>query len=391
MFISLNHNKYLYNSDESQEKYSQLLSDMKSSVGAASARGVDAGEDPWAQVDRLKEALRRLQTVSAREIQELKEKFESLSASNQATNIRLKELEHAELKCASLAAELSVAQDEARELGQMVDAASSSEELVERLTNENFSLGQQLVQLRTVVNDLEASAELSEELDASQRAEIIALRRDIEVKDMQITSLMNEGKAARVRLDESNRTIEKLRSDVGALQDSLRALQAEVSAVLGDSNNEAAVRAKQRLMRLNQSNLVLFESCSDLNGKIIGMNNSLTECKSRVECLEAVLPTSVERDGSIQSRIALLLRFESVDASIRSAHGACASSLSILRQLVDLFGVKYCGSTIESFSDLVRPSHSPLLKVASVKNVQSDSTSAIKQVSFVFLVFLVCV
>jgi chromosome segregation ATPase len=356
-----------------------MLAEMRPSAGASMERAVEGGEDTLAQIDRLKEALRRLQTVSSREIQELKEKVESLSASNYAANLRLRELEHVELKCVSLAAELSVSQSEVRDLSQMVDAASASEELVERLTNENFSLGQQLVQLKTVVSDLEASAELSEELDASQRAEIVALRRDIELKDLHISNMLIEGKNARARLDESNRMIEKLRSTVASLQDSLRSLQAEASAVLDDNKNEAAVRAKQRLMRLNQSNLVLFQNCAELNGKLICLNSSVIECKSRIECLEAVLPTSLERDSSIQSRIAMLIRFQSVDANIRSAQGVCVASLSMLRRLLDVFGLKFCSSIFDSLSDVIDSSHNPLMVMTS-KNFQSDSTSAIKKV-----------
>lgn len=335
------------------------------------------GEDLPLQVDRLKEALRRLQTLSAREIHDLKEQLETAKSSNDAVSARVVELGEVEIKCAEMAEQLAAARIEIGELSQMVDAASSAEELVERLTNENFSLGQQLNQIRTVVADLESNAELSEELDSSQRAEIIALRRDLELKDVQISNLSTEAKSSRLRLEESNRTIDKMRSTVDVLQDSVRSLQAELASLLDDSKDEVAVRAKHRIMRLSQANQWFFQKCVDLHRSVVVYSNSVAECESQLVCMEAILPTDNNRDGSLGGKIAMFVHFQSVEASVKSTRGALMFCNGVLRRLFSAFGLKLWDSVFDTSVGSTLSLESNLLSAAVTKVLDEHSCKAL--------------
>ena len=121
------------------------------------------------EVLRLKDALRRLQALYEAEklvTVNQKARLDDLDyrAQNQAESI---------LK---LESQLLEAEEQVHELSQQVDDSSGFAEMVETLTATNEELNGRVIQLKEESSDLESAVELSEEIDAAQRAEIAALR-----------------------------------------------------------------------------------------------------------------------------------------------------------------------------------------------------------------------
>lgn len=74
----------------------------------------------------------------------------------------------------------------------MVDSSSSYEDIIEDLSDKNIKLESQIQQLKITVNDLEASQELMEELDLSQRDEISRSRKHIDKLEVSLSEKLKE-------------------------------------------------------------------------------------------------------------------------------------------------------------------------------------------------------
>ena len=64
-----------------------------------------------------------------------------------------------------------------------MDSYGALDQLLERLTESNGSLESEVSRLRLTVQDLEVEREVAEDLDASQRQELDALRRQADKQE----------------------------------------------------------------------------------------------------------------------------------------------------------------------------------------------------------------
>lgn len=140
---------------------------------------------------------------------------------------------------------------------QMVDASSDSEAIIEGLTSDNLALQAKIQQLSTAMGDLEEAAELMDELDASQRADITSLRRELENRGTEIQHLQSEIAVLRSKIDEITRSAESYKDNYEACLTRCRALQADLDAMAAAAISEAEKKREQRAM-LCQRALVFY-------------------------------------------------------------------------------------------------------------------------------------
>jgi chromosome segregation ATPase len=129
------------------------------------------------QNNRLKEALRRLQSLhlsNEKNLQTVIAKYEE--------DLRLlredkEALEGSHERAEELQLQLELTQEEIKELAQQIDDSSGYADMVESLSTKNSELSMLVQKFQETIEDLEATQEVQEELDQSQRQEIESLRK----------------------------------------------------------------------------------------------------------------------------------------------------------------------------------------------------------------------
>lgn len=128
------------------------------------------------QLDRLKEALRRLQGLHMEDAKRYTSQIQALTEEGRQATRLGGEVHQLRAERDSLAQELAKAREQISDLCEQVDDASSLNSLVESVTTKNLEMTALVRRLKTEISDLEASAEIAEQIDAQQHQEIAALR-----------------------------------------------------------------------------------------------------------------------------------------------------------------------------------------------------------------------
>lgn len=184
---------------------------LKASLSIQQAAAGPTVADAEVQNERLKEAILKLHQTTTAEIGALK--------------TRVKELEGFEARAAEKSREVASllswqadAKERLEELSTRVDEASGYEALLEKLTETNIDLSEKNMQLAETVADLEASQEVMEELDGSQRAEIETIRRQMDSLTVQLRTADDAKKSQESKADELKQTVDRFRSMLDELR-----------------------------------------------------------------------------------------------------------------------------------------------------------------------------
>ncbi|GAO50839.1 hypothetical protein SAICODRAFT_51664 [Saitoella complicata NRRL Y-17804] len=182
----------------------------------------EKGSSGWIQMEkqneRLKEALVRLRDISAETEAELKAQLKSAEKELQQAqqvkplyNITKERLEQSE----------SIVD----ELRQQLDAAMGAEEMLEDLTEKNLTMSEQLAQMQSTIEDLEALKELADQLEEDHIETEKQMQQEIDYKDMLVRDQTKRIHAMEETTFDYESTIMRFRDLVGVMQadiDSLR-------------------------------------------------------------------------------------------------------------------------------------------------------------------------
>lgn len=174
----------------------------------------------------------------------------------------------------------------------MVDAASEAEAMVEKLTAENLHLTQANEELKGVVYDLEEAAEIMEELDASQRSEIISLRREAEDKDAEMSKCLSEVNGLRTKLEDVSKVAERLQKQLEGYKEKCAVFQADIDARMEQSLG-LVERQREAKYKLAQRRLLWYnDQCENLTLSVARLETSIRGLTSRHARVISMLPSA---------------------------------------------------------------------------------------------------
>jgi hypothetical protein len=136
----------------------------------------------------------------------------------------------------------------------MVDAASGAEAMVEQLTETNEKLTEKLSKQNQALTDLEEAAELNEEIDVSQRAEISALRVDVDRLSTQLSSLRVDQVSLKARYDEVSKNLERKKEQCDELVSKCSIIESELASL---KSGDVGAMELERQRRLAATQLAL--------------------------------------------------------------------------------------------------------------------------------------
>ena len=197
------------------EELKDALADASEGIASApgeSGEGREDGDDSDLrslnfQNKRLRDALVALRDQSRQE-------REKLRAAEEAS----KDAEKLKSEIASLREDKIQASSEISQLKTAVDLSSSHSQMLEDLTDKNLSLEDRVKSLEAANADLEATVELSAEMEEVQAAELKELSLDLQDSQSKIAILERAVEVQKRTEDESKATISKYRELVSSLK-----------------------------------------------------------------------------------------------------------------------------------------------------------------------------
>lgn len=273
--LTLDKEQFVIDLELSEEKNAQLANEvasLKAQIQAAASSDENATKliSLTEENEKLREALRRLHATSISEREAAKKDLDEALSALEAATASASEVD--ELRQYKINTEQQL-----NDLKQAVDAAASYEAMVEALTEKNLSLQQKVQVLESTVSDLEATAELNEELDASQREEITALRRAADSATVNALNADMERKAALARCDELTANMDKFRRATAALKEEKDSLLQR----LAEADNELESKG----LRVREASLIRSSHVSTLSAleaarkQVQQQRIQLLECK----------------------------------------------------------------------------------------------------------------
>ncbi|XP_003384705.1 PREDICTED: dynactin subunit 1-like [Amphimedon queenslandica] len=193
------------------------------------------------QNNRLKEALMRLRDVSNEEKSEhqlLLRDFEKQTQVLSQTNEQKSRLEE----------ELKGAEEFIATLKEQVDIAMGAEEMVEKLTEQNLKLEEDIVQLNEAVSDLEALRELSEQQEEIKIEEEHELREELDMNMNNIRQLEQKLDASQETIVDQQKTIDKFRDLVRHLQTDLTELRKQPKEEQGEVESTPSIVSSETML-----------------------------------------------------------------------------------------------------------------------------------------------
>jgi len=239
--------------ETAEERIRELEQQLSSQQSDAPSSGDVSGdvEDYREQNIRLREALRRLQGVHLADQRAAETQAETHKAELDVLSAEVEQLRGSKEDADRLQEELKRAMEEIKDLSQQVDDSSGYADMVESLSTKNQELHTRLSAAESTVEDLEAAAELMEELDVSQRHEISSLRAEVENKDVKLAAGEKEREALVTRLNEQKNKmdkvtgmVEKLRKENKELVGRLAEGHEELREVSGRNVGEQSLRRR---------------------------------------------------------------------------------------------------------------------------------------------------
>ena len=217
----------------------------------------------------------------------------------------------------------------------MVDAASESESMVEKLTEENLLLSQANQDMKTVVRDLEEAAEIMEELDASQRTEITSLRREVEDREAELSNARVDIGKLRAKLEEAGKSAGRALKQYEDAKENRDRLQMEIDTQLEKALGEAERQRELKYKLAKRNLLASSESCKELSLSVVRLKMDLRAAEAKNARTLAMIPIGDEghKAGAVAEMIDRELRCADMEIAV-------ARALSVLLYAHDQCG--YC-------------------------------------------------
>ena len=236
-----------------------------------------------------------------------------------------------------------------------MDANSAVDEMMEKLTAENLRLAQSSEELKTTVKDLEEAAEIMEELDGSQRGELLELRREIENKEAEMSILQSECNMLRMKVDEAGNATDRAMLELQDSRDHCIKLQAMIDEHVEKALSLSERKREERYMRAQRDLLWYSEEFRKFH--VIAYRHDMDRNAAEVQRVryQSMLPDLDHNSTrNLDSRISSELKY--VDAEVVIARSLTALSSCFQRCLEGVKKIRASGETDQSIHDAAQKS-----------------------------------
>lgn len=286
---------------------------LKEENSAYEAGPIDEGERTsagWIQLEkqneRLKEALVRLRDLSSetelgqkRRIAELEKDLSSLADVQDERD--------------TLVTKLQVSEAQFEDVKAQLDDAAGAEEMIEQLTERNLFQGERLAEQATVIEELTALKEVSEELEEVHLETEKQLQEELDLRDMALRERNARVDSLEGNASEYEATFLQFRELVLNLQNDLEALRAERDGLVEEGQNANLSSQSREMLSLN---LKLQNSAVKSQARTIDAELGRIKAEQaglQLDILQPYLPTAFAQEGD-QDAIAGLLFFKRMSA-----------------------------------------------------------------------------
>lgn len=287
----------------------------------------------WLQMERsnerLREALMRLRDITQHQETDLKRQVAELE-------LEVQELEKIKADYVQSQEKLAQSDSAIEDLRQQLDTALGAEEMIEELTEKNFSLTEQLQNLRSVVEDLESLKEVNDELEIHHTETEKQMQEEIDYHQGLLADQSKKSALQEETIHDLEYTLTRFRDLVTSMQNDLEDMRAS-KQITENQANEMTNRSKA-MMNLNMR---LQASATKAQTKAIDLELGRLEAEESTEHLKIVqffLPESfkVERNS-----ILTFLAFKRIRFKAHLMHGFIKERMSAKSapgQEGDIFG-----------------------------------------------------
>lgn len=267
----------------------------------------------WLQMERsnerLRDALMRLRDMTQHQEADLKQQVAELEK-------EVQELENVKANYVQTQEKLKQSDSAVEDLRQQLDSALGAEEMIEELTEKNFSLTEQIQNLRSVVDDLESLKEVNDELDINHTETEKQMQEEIDYQQVLLADQSKKSALQEETIHDLEYTLTRFRDLVTSMQNDLEDMRAS-KQITENQANEMTSRSKA-MMSLNMR---LQASASKAQTKAIDLELGRLEAEESTEHLKIVrlfLPESFKTE---RNSILAFLAFKRIRFKAYLMHG----------------------------------------------------------------------
>ncbi|PKS12204.1 hypothetical protein jhhlp_001503 [Lomentospora prolificans] len=250
--------------------------------------------------ERLREALVRFRDIT-------REKEAELLDQNAALEEDLKDFAVTKEQLGACKEKLAKSDDIIEDLRGQLENALGAEDLIEDLTHRNMSLGEEVNELKAVIDELETLKELNDELEANHVQNEKEMQEELDFKDSVIAEQIRRVSQQDQSLEDMEYTLSRFRQLVTTLQTDLEDMRA--SHAVTETESEKLNDRSRAMLDLNMK---LQLSASKAQVKAIDLELRRLEAQEAEQHLEIVklfLPDTYKED---QNSVLAFLRFQRV-------------------------------------------------------------------------------
>ncbi|SPO05689.1 related to dynactin (150 kDa dynein-associated polypeptide) ro-3 [Cephalotrichum gorgonifer] len=276
---------------ENEENFNEMTPDERASKGWASMEKENA---------RLREGLLKVRDITLEREADMKGQIASLEEEVKEFAITKEQLQQSKER-------LDKAEDTVEDLRQQLDTALGAEDLIEDLTHRNMSLGEEVNELKAVIEEYEMLKELNDELEINHVQNERELQEELDFKDSVIAEQGRRVSQQEQAMEDLEYTLSRFRQLVTSLQSDLEDIRA--SHTVTETESEQLNSRSRAMMDLNMK---LQTSASKAQVKTIDLELRRLEAQEAEQHLEIVKLFLPESYKAGQNSVLSLLRFRRV-------------------------------------------------------------------------------
>ena len=258
----------------------------------------------WVNMERerekMREAMIRVRDITKEREADMREQIASLEDEVKEFGVTKEQLEQAKEK-------LVKADDTIVDLQQQLETTLGADDIIEDLTHRNMSLGEEVSELKAVIEELEMLKELNDELEVNHVQNQREMQEELDFKDSVIAEQSRRVAQQDQALDDMEYTLSRFRQLVTNLQSDLEDIRA--SNTVTETESEQLNNRSRAMLDLNMK---LQISASKAQVKTIDLELrrlDAQEAEQHLEIVKLFLPDSYKAG---QNSVLSLLRFRRV-------------------------------------------------------------------------------
>lgn len=286
--------------EENQELGKEMSPEEKTSQG-------------WIQMERsnerLRDALMRLRDMTQQQEADLRAQISELEKD-------VHDLGNAKEDSLRTKEKLTQSESIIEDLRQQLDTALGAEEMIEELTEKNFSLNEQLENLKVAVEDLESLKEVNDELEINHTETEKQMQEEIEYHESLLTTELKKSAQKDETIQDLEYTMTRFRDLVTNMQNDLENMRA--SKQITETQANEMTNHSRAMMDLN---IRLQASASKTQVKAIDLELRKLEAQESAEHLKIVQLFLPESFNSEKNSVLAFLAFKRIGFKANLLHG----------------------------------------------------------------------